>query len=119
MNDEVAIKGAWPLLIFDEAGQLLWHIEKTNPPQYAPDAHLTQLWYEGEQLRMKHAQAIKLAIEALEQECKRVAVNANLFEKMHLDTPATRNAAKRRTDCRAAIEVLQQPEQLAMELEAV
>lgn len=108
---------AWSLAILDGDGQPLWHIANTNPPQYTPDECLTALWHKGEQLRMKHAQAIKLAVEALEAECKRVAVNANLFDLMQLDTPSTRSAAKRRADCQAAIETLQQPEQLAMELE--
>lgn len=67
---------------------------------------------------MNHKQAIRLAVELLEQEAKRHAVNANMYDLMHLDTPATRNASKRRADCRAAIDVLQQPEQLVMELEA-
>ena len=117
---------AWSLAILDDDGQPLWHIADTNPPQYAPDERLTALWHKGEQLRMKHAQAIKLAVEALEAEIDRLQIDADLYDKSPIvtlgatedfRTPRRAAASKRRADCQAAIETLQQPEQLAMELE--
>ena len=118
-TEAVKVKGSWPLTQFDEAGRLCRHEPGTNPPTYIYDAAYEVLWRAGAELRMKHAQAIKLAVAALEQECKRSAVEANMFDVLKLDTPATRNTAKRRADCRAAIEALQAPQQAPLfELEA-
>ena len=48
---EPLVRGSWPLTIRDEAGQLLWHIAGSNPPEYAPDARLEALWRQGQKDR--------------------------------------------------------------------
>lgn len=62
---------------------------------------------------MKHAHATKLAIQALEREIKRLAVNANLADLCHADAPVCVEASRRRAELRAAIVALRQPQQVA------
>jgi len=124
---EPTVKGSWSLARLDETGRPLWHIAGTNPPQYDYDLRLEALWREGEVLRVNHKQAIKLAIEALEAEVDRLQIDADLYDgspfvemgmSQDYRTPRRAAASKRRADCRAAIEVLQQPEQVSMFEEA-
>lgn len=63
---------------------------------------------------MTRARAIRIAVAALEAERQRLAVNANMYERLGLDTPATRGAATRRAELAAAMAILQQPEQTRM-----
>src|SRR6266496_4593423 len=44
MTDE---RTSWPLATLRD-GRLLWHISGTNPPRYAVDEKLEQLWREGQ-----------------------------------------------------------------------
>jgi N6-adenosine-specific RNA methylase IME4 len=63
---------------------------------------------------MKHNQAIRLAIQAMQHECSRLAVNANLHERMGLDTPACIAASQKRKQLEEAIALLQpQPKPLS------
>ena len=55
---------------------------------------------------MKHSQAIKLAIAALEREYKSLAVNANLANHYGATTPACLDAARRRREIEQAIALL-------------
>src|SRR4051812_13197504 len=55
---------------------------------------------------MKHTQAIKLAVEAMEREIKALAVNANMHDMMGMDAPACIADSQRRKDLRAAIAAL-------------
>lgn len=57
---------------------------------------------------MTRARALTLALQCLAAECKRLAVQANLHDVYHADTPATVAASKRRADLRRAIETLSQ-----------
>jgi hypothetical protein len=57
---------------------------------------------------MTRQQAVKLAIKALDHEIQRFAFDAMLLEVLHLDTPATRNAAAKRKRYQAARQVLQE-----------
>ena len=59
---------------------------------------------------MTYQQAIKLATEALEKEIERLAVDANLHEKLGADYPHAIRAAKRRKKLRVAIELLNKPQ---------
>lgn len=63
---------------------------------------------------MTRAQALRLAISAMQAERQRLAVQANLYTLAHCDTPGTRAAATRRAQLDAAIALLQQPEQTRM-----
>lgn len=76
---------------------------------------------------MDRARAIKIAIEALEAEIARVQIDADLYDKSSLPqpgelgvanfrTPWRAAASKRRQECRAAIEVLQQSEPVQMRM---
>lgn len=59
---------------------------------------------------MTHAQALRLAQDALRRERQRIAVQANLYAA-GCDTPGTRAAAKHYNDLTTAITLLAQPEQ--------
>lgn len=61
---------------------------------------------------MTNARAIALAIQALEAQIKRLAVNANLHDLCHADAPACVEASRRRTELRDAIAALRQPQQV-------
>jgi len=63
------------------------------------------------------AQAVRLAISAMQAERKRLAMSANLYTRAGCDTPGTRAAAERRERLAAAIALLQQPEQTRMRIE--
>lgn len=58
---------------------------------------------------MKQSQAVGLAIQCIEAEIKRLAVNANLHDMMHADAPVCVEASKRRALLRAAIAALKEP----------
>lgn len=63
---------------------------------------------------MTYAQAIKLAVKVIDARIQALAVNANMFDMMALDTPATRNAAAERRklrEARALLSAERQPEQ--------
>jgi hypothetical protein len=53
-------------------------------------------------------QAIKLAIQALDQSIRSLAMDANLHEKLGADYPAAIAASKRRKQLREAKRVLQE-----------
>lgn len=57
---------------------------------------------------MKHARAVKLALECIEQERKRLAIDANLYAQGLADTPTARAAYDRRRELATAAEVLGQ-----------
>jgi Mlc titration factor MtfA (ptsG expression regulator) len=57
---------------------------------------------------MQYDKAIKLAQQALEKECKRLAANANLADLYGATNPACLNASKQRKELREAIEALGQ-----------
>ena len=61
---------------------------------------------------MKHAQATKIAIQCIEREIKRLAVNANLHDMCHADAPVCVEASRRRKELREVIEALRQPQQV-------
>ena len=63
------------------------------------------------------AQAVRLAISAMQAERQRLAAQANLYTRAGCDTPGTRAAAQRRDQLDAAIVLLQQPEQERMRIE--
>ncbi len=60
---------------------------------------------------MKRAHAIRIAIASIEREIKSIAVDANLHDLYKADYPHAIKASKRRTDLRAAIEILKEPQQ--------
>lgn len=63
---------------------------------------------------MTYAHAIKLAVKVIDARIQALAVNANMFDMMSLDTPATRNAAAERRklrEARALLSTERQPEQ--------
>lgn len=60
---------------------------------------------------MNRAQATKIAIQAIEAEIKRLAVNANLHDMMHADAPVCIEASRKRRELKEAIEALRQPAQ--------
>lgn len=63
---------------------------------------------------MTYAQAIKLAVKVIDARIQALAVNANMFDMMSLDTPATRNAAAERRklrEARALLSAEPKPEQ--------
>ena len=43
MDNERTVKGSWPLAQLVD-GVPHWYIAGTNPPQYAPDEPLEQIW---------------------------------------------------------------------------
>lgn len=51
---------------------------------------------------MTRARAITLAIQCIEAEIKRLAVQANLHDQYGADTPVCVEASQRRTELRAA-----------------
>jgi hypothetical protein len=61
---------------------------------------------------MQQHHATKIAIQCIEAEIKRLAVNANLEDQYHSGLPMCIQASKRRTELRAAIEALKQPKQV-------
>lgn len=61
---------------------------------------------------MTNARAITLAIQALEAQIKRLAVNANLADLYHADAPACVEASRRRRELRDAIAALREPQQV-------
>lgn len=65
---------------------------------------------------MNRPQATRIAIQAIEAELKRLAVNANLHDLLHADAPVCVNASARRRELRDAIQTLQQPAQAKMVL---
>lgn len=65
---------------------------------------------------MNHHRAVAIAIQALEREIKKLAVNANLEDTYHSGVPACIAASARRKELRAVIEVLKRPEQTRMKL---
>ena len=46
-DNEPKVKGSWPLTQWS-GDRLLFHIPKSNPPQYAPDERLEALWRTGQ-----------------------------------------------------------------------
>lgn len=66
--------------------------------------------------RMTHAQARKIAIQAIEAQIKVLAFDANMHERLGVDTPHAVKASVRRRELRAAIVTLQAPEQVRIEL---
>lgn len=65
---------------------------------------------------MTNARAISIAIQAIEAEIKRLAVNANLRDCYHADAPACVAASERRKVLREAVQALKQPQQVRMKL---
>lgn len=61
---------------------------------------------------MTNARAIAIAVQAIETEIKRLAVNANLADMYHADAPACVQASERRKVLREAIRALKQPQQV-------
>lgn len=59
-----------------------------------------------------NARAITIAIQAIEAEIKRLAVNANLHEMYHADAPACVQASERRRVLREAVQTLKEPQQV-------
>ena len=57
---------------------------------------------------MQYSKAIKIAQACIEAEIKRLAVNANMHDLMHLDAPACVNASQRRKELRDALAALGQ-----------
>lgn len=55
---------------------------------------------------MTTSRAIRLAIKVLEREVQRLAQNANLHDRYHLNDRATINASRQRRDLQEAIELL-------------
>jgi hypothetical protein len=51
-------------------------------------------------------QALRLAIRAIQAECKRLAFDANLAERLGADYPGAREAARLRAQYRQAIDLL-------------
>lgn len=60
---------------------------------------------------MHEHKAIALAIQALEAEIKRLAVNANLEDAYHSGIPMCVEASRRRKELREAVKALRQPHQ--------
>ncbi len=65
---------------------------------------------------MTNATAIKLAIQALEKEIRRLSVNANLHDMCHADAPVCVEASRKRKELREAVATLKQPQQARMKL---
>jgi hypothetical protein len=63
---------------------------------------------------MKQHRAVALAIQCIEAEIKRLAVNANLHDLFGADAPVCVEASKRRAELKAAIAALKQPIQKAL-----
>lgn len=62
---------------------------------------------------MTHKQAVRLAVRAMERWIADLNVDANLHEEWGMDTPAGRNASKKRKQLGEAIGVLSQAEQVS------
>lgn len=63
---------------------------------------------------MTYRQALTIAMKAIDTRIQALAVNANMFDMMGLDTPATRNAAAERRklrEARALLSAEPKPEQ--------
>ena len=65
---------------------------------------------------MNRRRATAIAVECIEREIKRLAVNANLHDVYHADAPVCVAASARRRLLREAIEALKQPQQMGMKL---
>jgi len=65
---------------------------------------------------VNRARATALAIQCIEREIKALAVNANLHDMMHADTPVCVEASRKRKELREAIEILQESKQERMKL---
>lgn len=65
---------------------------------------------------MTSQRAITLAIQALEAQIKALAVNANLHDMCHADTPVCVEASRKRKELRDAVATLRQPQQARMKL---
>jgi hypothetical protein len=65
---------------------------------------------------MNRARATTMAIQCIEAEIKRLAVQANLEDQYHSGIPACVQASRRRKELREAIEALQEPKQERMKL---
>jgi len=65
---------------------------------------------------VNRSRAIRLALECIEAEIKRLAVEANLHEVYGLASPGAMQASRRRQELRAVITTLQLPEQQRMKL---
>lgn len=63
---------------------------------------------------MTHAQARKIAIEAIRQQIKTITVDANMHDRLGATYPHAINASKRRKELIEAIDTLKQPEQVSM-----
>lgn len=63
---------------------------------------------------MTNQRAITLAVQALEGQIKRLAVNANLHDLFHADAPVCVEASRKRKELRDAIAQLRQPQQARM-----
>ena len=61
---------------------------------------------------MTYARAITIAIAAIEEQIKRLAVQANLADQYHADTPACIQASERRRVLREAVQALKEPRQV-------
>lgn len=61
---------------------------------------------------MNHRRAVALAIDCIEREIKRLAVNANLADMYHNDAPMCVEASRKRKELREAIAALRQPQQV-------
>ena len=58
-------------------------------------------------MAIPYSKALRVAIESMERECRRYVVDANL-RRFGLDSPGSRNAAKRLTLLAQAIEFLEE-----------
>ena len=63
---------------------------------------------------MNASRARTIAIQCIEAEIKRLAVNANLHDMCHADAPVCVEASKRRKELREAIAALKEPQQTRM-----
>lgn len=63
---------------------------------------------------MTRGKAIRVAIEAMQREIRRLSVDANLHEAYGLDSPTAVSASKKRAELRDAILILEQKSQNPM-----
>lgn len=63
---------------------------------------------------MTHAQARKIAIEAIRQQIKSITIDANMHDRLGATYPHAINASKRRRELLEAIDTLKRPEQVSM-----
>lgn len=63
---------------------------------------------------MTHAQARRIAIEAIEAQIKALAIDANMAERLGATYPAAVKASQRRKELRAAIVKLNEPEHVSL-----